>query len=61
MWAQVEWIVGALVVLGFVAIAVRFLPRDAAGQVRLPRVVEDSIGMWAVRRLTGLHKEIGYR
>jgi hypothetical protein len=54
MWAQVEWIVGALVVLGFVAIAVRFLPRDAAGQVRLPRVVEDSIGMWAVRRLTGL-------
>jgi PKD domain len=49
----VEWIVGALVVLGFIAIAVRFVPRDAAGRARLPRMVEESIGMWAVRRLTG--------
>lgn len=48
-----EWIVGALVVLGFIAITVRFVPRDASGRARLPQMVEDSIGMWAVRRLTG--------
>jgi hypothetical protein len=48
----VEWIVGALVVLGFVAIAVRFVPRDDALRVRLPRIVDDSLGMWALRRLT---------
>ena len=48
-----EWIVGALVVLGFIAIAVRFVPRDAAGRVHLPRLVDDSVGMWALRRLTG--------
>ena len=53
MSALVEWIVGALVVLGFIAIALRFVPRDAAGRARLPRIVEESIGMWAVRRLTG--------
>jgi hypothetical protein len=48
----VEWIVGALVVLGFVAIAVRFVPREDAGRVRLPRIVDESVGMWALRRLT---------
>lgn len=59
MSALVEWIVGALVVLGFIAIAVRFVPRDDAGRVRLPRMVEESIGMWAVRRLTGLADRLG--
>jgi outer membrane biosynthesis protein TonB len=53
MPSPVEWIVGAFVVLGFVAIVVRFVPRDVAGRVRLPRVIDDSIGMWALRRLTG--------
>lgn len=48
-----EFIVGALVVLGFLAIAARFIARDASGEVRLPRIVNDSIGMWALRRLTG--------
>jgi hypothetical protein len=48
----VEWIVGALVVLGFVAIAIRFVPREDAGRVRLPRIVDESVGMWALRRLT---------
>jgi outer membrane biosynthesis protein TonB len=52
MPSPVEWIVGAFVVLGFVAIVVRFVPRDVAGRVRLPRVIDDSIGMWALRRLT---------
>jgi hypothetical protein len=48
----VEWIVGALVALGFVAIVVRFAPRDEAGGARLPGIVDNSIGMWALRRIT---------
>lgn len=49
----VELFVGALVVLGFLAILTRLTPRDAAGRVVLPRIIDDSIGMWALRRLTG--------
>jgi hypothetical protein len=49
----VELLVGALVVLGFVAILVRFIGRDSSGEIRLPRVVDDSIGMWTLRRITG--------
>lgn len=52
MSTPVEWIVGALVVLGFIAIVVRFVPRDEAGRALLPRLVDDSIGMWALRRIT---------
>lgn len=48
-----EWIVGALVVLGFVAVIARFIPRDDAGRARLPAIVDNSIGMWALRRMTG--------
>jgi hypothetical protein len=48
-----EWIVGTLVVLGFIAIIVRFVPRDEAGGIRLPTIVDNSIGMWALRQLTG--------
>jgi hypothetical protein len=47
-----EWIVGTLVVLGFIAIIVRFMPRDDGGSMVLPTVVDNSIGMWALRRLT---------
>jgi hypothetical protein len=49
----VELIVGALVVLGFLAVVTRFITRDASGEIRLPRIVDDSIGMWALRRITG--------
>jgi hypothetical protein len=49
----VEILVGALVVLGFLAILARFVARDASGEIRLPRVVDDSIGMWTLRRITG--------
>jgi hypothetical protein len=49
----VEILVGALVVLGFLAILARFVTRDASGEIRLPRVVDDSIGMWTLRRITG--------
>jgi hypothetical protein len=49
----VELIVGVLVVLGFLAVVTRFITRDASGEIRLPRIVDDSIGMWALRRVTG--------
>lgn len=45
-----ELLVGALAVLGFLAILIRFLPRDAAGRIRLPRIIDQSIGMWLVRQ-----------
>lgn len=48
-----ELLATALVVVGFVAIVIRFFARDAAGELRLPRIVDDSIGMWALRRATG--------
>ena len=48
-----ELIVGVLVVLGFLAVVTRFFARDASGEIRLPRIVDDSIGMWALRRITG--------
>ncbi len=54
-----ELLVGALVVLGFVAILVRFIGRDSSGEIRLPRVVDDSIGMWTLRRVTG--RSLGQR
>jgi hypothetical protein len=49
----VELIVGVFVVLGFLAVVTRFITRDASGEIRLPRIVDDSIGMWALRRATG--------
>lgn len=48
-----ELIVGVLVVLGLLAVVTRFITRDASGEIRLPRIVDDSIGMWALRRVTG--------
>jgi hypothetical protein len=49
----VELLVAALVVLGFAAIFDRFLARDGGGHVLLPRVIDESLGMWAIRQLTG--------
>ena len=48
-----ELLVGALIVLGFLAIAARFVARDPSGGIVLPRIVDDSIGMWTLRKLTG--------
>lgn len=48
-----ELVVGALVVLALIAILIRFAFRDASGAVRLPRIIDQSIGMWVVRRLLG--------
>jgi hypothetical protein len=41
------------VVIAFVAIVWRFLPRAADGSIRLPRVIDDSVGMWFVRSALG--------
>jgi hypothetical protein len=49
----VELIVGTFFVLGMLAIVIRFAPRAPSGEVVLPWVIENSIGMWALRRLTG--------
>jgi hypothetical protein len=50
----VELIVGTLLVLGLLAIFVRFAPRTPSGEMVLPRVIDNSIGMWTLRRVTGL-------
>ena len=50
---SVEVVVGALVIIALIAIVVRFLPRDAAGEPVLPRIIDDSIGLWMLRRMTG--------
>jgi hypothetical protein len=52
-FGALELIVAALVVVALAAIAIRFVPRTAAGSVLLPRIVDESVGMWALRRLTG--------
>jgi hypothetical protein len=44
-----EFVVIAFVAVGLVAIAVRFVPRDAHGARRFPRVIDESIGMAAIR------------
>lgn len=48
-----ELIILAFVLVAFVAIAARFMPRDAAGRRRLPRIVDESVGMYVLRRATG--------
>jgi hypothetical protein len=52
-----ELIALAVVALGFGAIAVRFIPRDDHGSPRLPRIVDESVGMWALRRALGRSTE----
>jgi len=51
--SSVELIVGTFVVLGLIVVAARFLLRDKSGELVLPRIVDDSIGMYVVRRVTG--------
>lgn len=47
----VEWLAAALVVLGLLTVIGRFIVHDASGRVRLPRIVDDSIGMWVLRSI----------
>jgi hypothetical protein len=41
------------VAVAFVAIIWRFLPRAADGSIRLPAIIDDSVGMWLVRSALG--------
>jgi hypothetical protein len=41
------------VLAAFIAIAARFMPRDQQGVIRVPGVIDRSIGMWALRRVLG--------
>jgi hypothetical protein len=52
-----EIVVPAFVVIAFVAIVWRFLPRSMDGSIRLPTVIDESIGMWLIRR--ALRRQIG--
>jgi hypothetical protein len=42
-----------LVVVAFIAIIWRFLPRAADGSIRLPAIIDESVGMWLVRSALG--------
>jgi hypothetical protein len=46
-----EIVVPAFVIIAFVAIIWRFLPRSPDGSTRLPAVIDESIGMWLIRRV----------
>jgi hypothetical protein len=48
-----ETVVLAFVIIAFVAIVWRFLPRSAEGAVGLPRIIDESVGMWMLRRALG--------
>lgn len=48
-----ELLVGTLVVLALVAISLRFVLRSPDGAIVLPRLVDQSIGMWVVREIAG--------
>jgi len=47
----IEFLVLGFVAFWLLAIVARFLPRDAAGEVQLPDIVDGSIGMYTIRRL----------
>lgn len=48
-----EFLALGFTIAGLVAVALRFAPRDAAGKRRLPQAIDDSVGMFTVRRLLG--------
>lgn len=53
----IDLLVFAFAAIGFVAIIVRFLPRDARGTPRLPEIIDQSVGMWALRSFLRRPKE----
>ena len=50
---SIEVLVAVFIVVALVAIAVRFVPRDNRGRAQLPAIVDQSVGMWAVRQVIG--------
>ena len=50
---SLQIIVYVFLVVALVAIVWRFTPRSADGAMRLPTVVDESVGMWLLRRALG--------
>jgi hypothetical protein len=46
-------VVIAFLVIALVAIGWRFMPRSADGSMRLPTLLDESVGMWLIRRALG--------
>jgi hypothetical protein len=46
-------VVIAFLVVALVAIAWRFMPRSVDGSMRLPTLLDESVGMWLIRRALG--------
>jgi hypothetical protein len=53
----VEILVVTFIVAAFVAIVLRFTPRDARGAAGLPAVIDESVGMDVLRRLAGRRRQ----
>lgn len=49
----IEVLVAVFIVVALIAIAVRFVPRDGRGRAQLPAIVDQSVGMWAIRQVVG--------
>jgi outer membrane biosynthesis protein TonB len=52
-----ELIVLVFLIVALIAIVARFMPRDPSGARRLPRIVDESVGMYVVRRALGQSTE----
>src|SRR5215510_9443328 len=50
---EVELVVWAALAIAVVLILGRFVLRSGDGEIVLPRLVDESIGMWALRKVTG--------
>jgi hypothetical protein len=50
---SLQLLIVPFVVIAFVAIVWRFLPRAEDGSIRLPRLIDESVGMWFVRSALG--------
>jgi hypothetical protein len=50
---SLQLLIVPFVVIAFVAIVWRFLPRAEDGSIRLPRLIDESVGMWIIRSALG--------
>src|SRR3989441_3025274 len=50
---SLQLLIVPFVIIAFVAIVWRFLPRAEDGSIRLPRLIDESVGMWVMRSALG--------
>src|SRR5437667_1250382 len=50
---SLQLLIVPFVIIAFVAIVWRFLPRAEDGSIRLPRLIDESVGMWVIRSALG--------